>query len=349
MGDNTANNLTTADVSSANQMVIDASKIPALVELQFRKLVKLDNSVNKAIRKASDAEKAAEKAGNCSKDIFHRKAALETISGAVDALSEANRDNAQGLAETFKFMQSLAEINQGLFGLAAMSMAANSTVLQQLELKLQGASKEKLSKLAQSELKRTIDILKSQKSIHVEQEKLKNRAEAVQLQLKALQNEADKRDDEQDIRLSAGEEKDRQQDAALKQQAIKDVEHDNRLKAGEQKDAEQDARMEAGEEKDRQQDARIEANMAQDAQQDRLIAENMEQDARQDQQLARHSEKDAVHDAQIAALQEENRLLRTDLEAIRTLLKEKTEKQFSIMTLSIAGAALIASGIQFLL
>ena len=80
-----------------------------------------------------------------------------------------------------------------------------------------------------------------------------------------------------------------------------------------------------------------------------MIAENMEHDIQQDQQLAQHTEKDAEHDRLIAELQEENRALRTDLEAVRTLLEQKTEKQFSVVTLAVAITALLAAGVQFFL
>ena len=102
-------------------------------------------------------------------------------------------------------------------------------------------------------------------------------------------------------------------------------------------------------EHDAQQDALLEQHSQTDQEHAQLIAENMEHDTQQDQQLAQHAEKDAEHDRLIAALQEENRTLRTDLEAVRTLLEQKTEKQFSIVTLAVAIAALLAAGVQFFL
>lgn len=115
MESNAVNTLVAKETLNADKMVIDASKIPALVEEQYGKLAKLDKQVGKAIKKAKSAEEAAEKAGNCKKGLFKKKAALQTISGAVEALSEANMNNAQGLSEAFKFMQSLAEINQKIY------------------------------------------------------------------------------------------------------------------------------------------------------------------------------------------------------------------------------------------
>ena len=321
MESNAVNTLVAKETLNADKMVIDASKIPALVEEQYGKLAKLDKQVGKAIKKAKSAEEAAEKAGNCKKGLFRKKAALQTISGAVEALSEANMNNAQGLSEAFKFMQSLAEINQGLFGLAAMSTAANNTVLQQLELKLKGASAEKLSALARSELNRTISILKNQGNVLAEQDKQKKRLEAMQLRLNALSIE--------------GEQHDAQQDELLEQHSQTVQEHAQMIAANIAHDA--------------QQDELIAENKEHDARQDQQIAENMEQDARQDQQLAQHAEKDAEHDRLIAELREENQELRANIDDLRSLVEKKAGKELSNASIAISIIALILAGIQFFL
>lgn len=263
MESNAVNTLVAKETLNADKMVIDASKIPALVEEQYGKLAKLDKQVGKAIKKAKSAEEAAEKAGNCKKGLFQKKAALQTISGAVEALSEANMNNAQGLSEAFKFMQSLAEINQGLFGLAAMSTAANNTVLQQLELKLKGASREKLSALARSELNRTISILKNQGNVLAEQDKQKKRLEAMQLRLNALSNEGDQHD--------------AQQDELLEQHSQTVQEHAQMIAANIAHDAQQDGLIAENMEHDAQQDQQLAQHAEKDAEHDRLIAELREE------------------------------------------------------------------------
>lgn len=263
MESNAVNTLVAKETLNADKMVIDASKIPALVEEQYGKLAKLDKQVGKAIKKAKSAEEAAEKAGNCKKGLFKKKAALQTISGAVEALSEANMNNAQGLSEAFKFMQSLAEINQGLFGLAAMSTAANNTVLQQLELKLKGASAEKLSALARSELNRTISILKNQGNVLAEQDKQKKRLEAMQLRLNALSNE--------------GEQHDAQQDELLEQHSQTVQEHAQMIAANIAHDAQQDGLIAENMEHDAQQDQQLAQHAEKGAEHDRLIAELREE------------------------------------------------------------------------
>ena len=363
MESNAVNTLVAKETLNADKMVIDASKIPALVEEQYGKLAKLDKQVGKAIKKAKSAEEAAEKAGSCKKGLFRKKAALQTISDAVEALSEANMNNAQGLSEAFKFMQSLAEINQGLFGLAAMSTAANNTVLQQLELKLKGASAEKLSALARSELNRTISILKNQGNVLAEQDKQKKRLEAMQLRLNALSNEGEQHDAQQDELLeqhsqtvqehaqmiAANMEHDAQQDELLEQHSQTDQEHAQMIAANMEHDAQQDELLEQHSQTDQEHAQMIAANIEHDAQQDGLIAENMEHDAQQDQQLAQHAEKDAEHDRLIAELREENQVLRANIDDLRGLVEKKAGKELSNASIAISIIALILAGIQFFL
>lgn len=334
MKNSTVSTIAAQKTLDADQMIIDASKIPGLVDEQIKKLKALDEKVQDVLANAKDAKDSADWARSCKKSGIlgiARADALETISDAVKALGDANESNAQGLSEVFGFMQSLAEVSKGLFGLASMSMVAHNTVVQQLELKMRGASGEELSELAQNELERTISILKNQGNVLAEQDKQKKRLEAMQLRLNALSNEGE----QHDVRLDAGEKK--------------DAEHDDRLNAGEQKDAEHDRRLDEGEQHDAQQDELIAENKEHDARQDQQIAENMEQDARQDQQLAQHAEKDAEHDRLIAELREENQALRADIDELRSLVKEKAGKELSNASIAISIIALILAGIQFFL
>ena len=334
MKNSTVSTIAAQEALDANQMIVDVSKIPALVNEQVKKLKALDEKVQDVLANAKDAKDSADRARNCKKGgVFGiaRADALETISDAVKALGDANENNAQGLSEVFGFMQSLAEISKGLFGLASMSMVAHNTVVQQLELEMRGASGEKLSELAQNELERTISILKNQGNVLAEQDKQKKRLEAMQLRLNALSNEGE----QHDVRLDAGEKK--------------DAEHDDRLNAGEQKDAEHDRRLDEGEQHDAQQDELIAENKEHDARQDQQIAENMEQDARQDQQLAQHAEKDAEHDRLIAELREENQVLRANIDDLRGLVEKKAGKELSNASIAISIIALILAGIQFFL
>lgn len=348
MKNSTVSTIAAQKTLDADQMIIDASKIPGLVDEQIKKLKALDEKVQDVLANAKDAKDSADRARSCKKSGvlgIARADALETISDAVKALGDANESNAQGLSEVFGFMQSLAEISKGLFGLASMSMVAHNTVVQQLELKMRGASGEELSELAQNELERTISILKNQGNVLAEQDKQKKRLEAMQLRLNALSNEGE----QHDVRLDAGEKKDAEHDDRLNAGEQKDAEHDRRLDEGDQHDVEQDKLLKQHSQTDQEHAQMIAANIEHDAQQDEQIAENMEQDARQDQQLAQHAEKDAEHDRLIAELREENQALRANINDLRSLVEKKAGKELSNASIAISIIALILAGIQFFL
>lgn len=338
MKNSTVSTIATQEALDANQMIVDASKIPALVNEQVKKLKALDEKVQDVLANAKDAKDSADRARSCKKSgVFGiaRADALETISDAVKALGDANENNAQGLSEVFGFMQSLAEISKGLFGLASMSMVAHNTVVQQLELEMRGASGEKLSELAQNELERTISILKNQGNVLAEQDKQKKRLEAMQLRLNALSNE--------------GEQHDARQDELLEQHSQTVQEHAQMIAANMEHDAQQDELLEQHSQTDQEHAQMIAANIAHDAQQDGLIAENMEHDAQQDQQLAQYAEKDAEHDRLIAELREENQVLRANIDDLRSLVEKKAGKELSNASIAISIIALILAGIQFFL
>ena len=366
MKNSTVSTIAAQEALDANQMIVDASKIPALVDEQIKKLKALDEKVQDVLANAKDAKDSADRARSCKKSGvlgIARADALETISDAVKALGDANESNAQGLSEVFGFMQSLAEISKGLFGLASMSMVAHNTVVQQLELKMRGASGEELSELAQNELERTISILKNQGNVLAEQDKQKKRLEAMQLRLNALSNEGDQHDAQQDELLeqhsqtvqehaqmiAANMEHDAQQDELLEQHSQTDQEHAQMIAANMEHDAQQDELLEQHSQTDQEHAQMIAANIAHDAQQDGLIAENMEHDAQQDQQLAQHAEKDAEHDSLIAELREENQVLRANIDDLRSLVEKKAGKELSNASIAISIIALILAGIQFFL
>ena len=335
---NEMNLMTSNKESQEEHLLISASMIPQRVEEQVAKLANLDAKVQQALKSAEDSRERVNQAQNTRPGFLGIASSnsLQTVSDAVGALAKANENNAKALAEVFGFSQSLAEITEGLFALSAMSMAANNMVLQQLELKLKGASKTKLSELAKSELKRTISMLKNQGAIYKQQAEMKELQKNMLVRLDALANESDEQlreNDEQNNRIKAGEEKDAEQDALLEQHSHTDQEH--ALLIQENKEVNQ------------RQDQLIAENIEQDARQDQLIAENAEQNARQDELIAQHTEKDVEHDKQLMELRAENKDLRAEISALRERVEKKSSRTLSLIALTIAIVSLIAVGIQF--
>ena len=89
------------------------------------------------------------------------------------AISQANAlsDSVDANKQLFENQKKMSDALRYLFGLGVANMAANRTVVQELELKLQNASKEELSELARQEITNVILQLRAQEDM---QYKLEN-------------------------------------------------------------------------------------------------------------------------------------------------------------------------------
>ena len=67
----------------------------------------------------------------------------------------------------FEFQTKLAEITKFLFNLGISNIVYNRMVVRELELRLSGASKEKISELARKELTTVVKQLKDQEDMYV--------------------------------------------------------------------------------------------------------------------------------------------------------------------------------------
>ena len=89
------------------------------------------------------------------------------------AISQANAlsDSVDANKQLFENQKKMSDALRYLFGLGVANMAANRTVVRELELKLQNASKEELSELARQEITNVILQLRAQEDM---QYKLEN-------------------------------------------------------------------------------------------------------------------------------------------------------------------------------
>lgn len=149
----------------------DERQLPGLLQGQISKLNELDASVTKAIKAAESAKSAADSAAQKSAGMFQKKAAIEELQKASLDLAGAVIQGADAQRLSFEFQQKLAEISKFLFGLGVSNIAANRMVVRELELKLNGASKQQLSDLARQELIGVVKQLKDQEDIMVRQER----------------------------------------------------------------------------------------------------------------------------------------------------------------------------------
>ena len=148
--------------------------IPVVISNSFDLIKKLEIKIEQAEEAAENAKGRATSAWSENAGLFNRK-------NAVEALQDSGRDTASALVDgieaqrlSFELHGQLAEITKYLFALGVGSIALNRSIVRELELKLTGASKEKLSELAKLEIISVIRQLKAQEDMMSKQEKMNN-------------------------------------------------------------------------------------------------------------------------------------------------------------------------------
>lgn len=127
---------------------------------------------NKALSKASDAETSAYNAWKQDVGWFNKGEIIENLQSsgkrqaeALKDLAKANLENTDVMKQFLNGQKRIAESVKKLFALGVMNMAANRTVVRELELKMRNASQEELSELAQNEIMAVVNQLKAQEDI----------------------------------------------------------------------------------------------------------------------------------------------------------------------------------------
>ena len=144
--------------------------IPIVIGKAFDKIKNLEKK-NKA------ATAAANSAKNNAKSAKSKSTALGKKGVAIEALQEAGLDTANALVDvvkaqelSFELHRQTAETTKYLFALGVGNLANTRSVMRNLETKLNGASKGKLSKLARDECISVIRQLKAQEDMMLKQE-----------------------------------------------------------------------------------------------------------------------------------------------------------------------------------
>lgn len=139
--------------------------LPGLISNQVEKLNELNSSVKKAMNAAEGAEESALEASKKSAGFGKKKVAIEELQSASVDLAKAVQLGAKAQKTSFEFQKKLAEISKYLFGLGVSNVTNNRMVVRELEKRLQGASEEEISELAQQELMQVLLQLKGQEDI----------------------------------------------------------------------------------------------------------------------------------------------------------------------------------------
>ncbi|WP_454693188.1 hypothetical protein [Achromobacter aegrifaciens] len=201
--------LQTRNASESKEILLvdDERRLPELIHGQIGKLNELDAGVKKALEAAAKAEERAKMAREMSagRGFFtdKKRDAIEGLQEAGVELAGAVQLGTQAQKLSFEFQTRLAEITKYLFTLGVGNIAANRTVVRELEMRLRGASEEELSELARQEVMSVIRQLKEQEDLLRKQEKMKEAIRAHDVKISHLLAQAD------DLTLSIKNQEDR--------------------------------------------------------------------------------------------------------------------------------------------
>lgn len=180
------NNVTTR-IDDINDEIAIKTKTSQLLDA----ITETDAQISTALRKADLLKSKANEKHSAGYSWAGKEKRL-----AIEALQSVTRDMADSQAETLQIIQLVVEdqkkLNQHttiLYQLGAMSLAANRMVHRELKMKLENASENELSELAQQELLNTVRQLEQMQDTLSLQEKQKAQLKQQSEQISTLKEE----------------------------------------------------------------------------------------------------------------------------------------------------------------
>lgn len=161
--------------SNLPQQNISIEQLPTIIGNTIKHISEVDRKISNAVSRADEAKKLADEASqkNAGWSLFgsDKKEAIEALQSAAISQANALSDSVDANKELFNNQKKMSKALLYLFGLGVANMAANRTVVRELELKLKNASQEELSELARQEITNVILQLRAQEDM---QYKLEN-------------------------------------------------------------------------------------------------------------------------------------------------------------------------------
>ena len=161
--------------SNLPQQNISIEQLPTIIGNTFKHISEVDRKILNAVSRAEEDKKLADEASqkNAGWSFFgsDKKEAIEALQSAAISQANALSDSVDANKELFNNQKKMSEALRYLFGLGVANIAANRTVVRELELKLKNASQEELSELARQEITNVILQLRAQEDM---QYKLEN-------------------------------------------------------------------------------------------------------------------------------------------------------------------------------
>lgn len=256
---------------------ITVSDIPMFIETRFREMHEIQKQISNGEKLSREIElgaqaamKAAEqsvedakkiKESNMTAPTFgHKKEAIIEVQNKILDVANVELAQADTISKMGETLQSTAaaqlsaaksntmilenqkkivDITRAMLAIGTKSIAMNRSILGELKLKLNNASKEELETFEMQQIMSVITELEQQRDIMVKQDQL----EEIVSEHEDRLNQKDCLDTDFDERITNNEDINKQQEEELEAQRRADVIHDERLDQGEKVDREQNDRL----------------------------------------------------------------------------------------------------------
>lgn len=276
-------------------------------------------------------------------DVKHITESQIDIINTQSSFAEAQQRANDAQAVSFEIQKQLAKLSEAIVAISVTSLATCSAAIQELERKLNGASKRELTDTAREEIIKIVEQLKSHENMMSRQNKL---ADIVENQEKANELRDDKIDElirkgaERDVKLLSLkdiEKREAKQDILIQEGIKKDKEQDAVIQQGVEKDKEQDAMIQKGVDKDKEQDAIIQQGIDKDKEQDEYIRQGVEEDLEQNRKITELTNMCTLYRKEIDELSEKVKILEENNMHDKKMKKISYIFTFAILVLSIIG------------
>ena len=195
-----------------NQFEITAvslENLPEVISNTFQDISVIDKKIQLAKEKAEEVKGlaivASKKEAGWSLFGHAKREAIEALQESNLGLAEALSDMVDANKQIFDNQQKLAQGMKFLFVLGVSNIAANRTVVQELEMKLRQASHEELSELARQEIANIIQQLRAQEDLYNKIARVEGNVRELDCKIEQIRQSNAKIDDEYNrYRLAEG-------------------------------------------------------------------------------------------------------------------------------------------------
>lgn len=158
------------------QPTVEDNNPATVIDDVFSDLEKIKDHIDNCEQKAKESLEKAQSAYNKPVGFWHSSTpAIEALQEAAQNLGESQVEITETQSLLFRQQKTIANAVSKLFKLSVYNIATTRSTVKEIQLRLSGASKEKISDLAKKELESVLLQLKHQLDLMEQQERLEKK------------------------------------------------------------------------------------------------------------------------------------------------------------------------------